>query len=223
MNNTSISVLLVTLSFLLYHFITNHDKLKNHMQSRYGAERGQMLTVVFSRLLGAALFASTAIFNWVKQLPLISVGIDFKYKALLLLLVLIPVLVNLFAAKGVGNLAMYPQIRTKVWSKGLLVLSALTWMIYLLGYEIMFRGVLFENCVSEVGLLSAIGINISIYALVHIPKGLNETVGTLPMGIVFCLLVWFTGSFWASFALHCLFALSNEWFSLKYSKEIVVK
>jgi membrane protease YdiL (CAAX protease family) len=223
MNHTAISVLIVTLSFLLYHFVISNEKLKMYLQSRYGDERGQMFTVVLSRLLGALLFASTALFNWAKHLPLTNVGIDFRYKAVLFLLVLIPVLVNMFAAKSASNLAMYPQIRTKVWSKGLVVLSALTWMIYLLGYEIMFRAVLFENCLNEVGLLSAIAINISIYALVHIPKGLNETIGTLPLGIIFCLLAWITGSFWASFALHVLFALSNEWFSLKYSKEIVIK
>ena len=192
------------------------------MLNRFGNEQGQIRSVIFNRLLGGFLFAITALFNLAYSLPFSGESIDFKYKPLLLLLVLVPFLLNMFAAKSASNLTMYPQIRAKVWSKNLILISAMSWMTYLLGYEIMFRGVLFYNCLNEMSLFSAIIINISLYSLVHIPKGINETIGALPMGIVLCLLTWVTGSFWAAFILHSLLALTNEWFSLKYHPEMKI-
>ena len=222
MNYSASSILIITISFLLYHFISGNNTLKTYMLQCFGDEQGQICSVIFNRLLGGFLFALTVLFNMIYSLPTSGISINFKYKPLLFLLVLLPFLVNMFAAKSASNLAMYPQIRAKVWSKNLILISAISWMTYLLGYEIMFRGVLFYNCLNEMSLFSAIIINISLYSLVHIPKGLNETIGALPMGIVLCLLTWVTGSFWAAFVLHSLLALTNEWFSLKYHSEMKI-
>jgi len=222
MGNISVSIFIVTISFLLYHFLSGNGKLKTYMQFRFGEEQGQIRSIIFNRLLGAFLFAATALFNFVNKLPISGSEINIKYKPLLFLIFLFPIIINKFAAKGASNLAMYPQIRAKVWSKNLIIISAISWLAYLLGYEIMFRGVLFYNCLNEMDLFSAIIINISIYSLVHIPKGFNETIGALPMGIILCFLTWFTGSIWAAFVLHSLLALTNEWFSLKYNSEMKI-
>jgi membrane protease YdiL (CAAX protease family) len=95
--------------------------------------------------------------------------------------------------------------------------------LYLLGYEIMFRGFLLFSCLNEMNILSAIAINISIYALIHIPKGFKEVAGSLPLGILLCLMTIYTGTIWAAFMTHGILALSNEWFSLKYHPEISIK
>jgi membrane protease YdiL (CAAX protease family) len=72
------------------------------------------------------------------------------------------------------------------------------------------------------GLWSAIAVNTSIYALIHLPKGKRETIGAIPLGIVLCLITSYTGTIWAAFWIHCTLALTNEWFSIKYTKDIVL-
>ncbi|MBK7407617.1 MAG: hypothetical protein IPJ40_05760 [Saprospirales bacterium] len=38
---------------------------------------------------------------------------------------------------------MYPQIRVAEWTFSLVLWSSLTWVLYLVGYETLFRGILF--------------------------------------------------------------------------------
>lgn len=120
------------------------------------------------------------------------------------------------------NLDFYPQIRKKEWNSELVFISAITWTAYLLAYEFLFRGLLFFPLLDIFGLWPAIIINTSIYTIVHIPKGKKETIGAIPAGVILCLLVYTTGSFWIAFFIHVTMALSNEWFSLKKHPEMRV-
>ena len=110
---------------------------------------------------------------------------------------------------------MYPQIRVKEWDTQLLLLSAFSWIAYLLAYEFMFRGYLLFVSVEYLGVWPAIALNIAIYALVHVPKGIKEAVGALPLGVVLGIITIQTGNIWVAFVVHIVLALSNEWFSLK--------
>ena len=176
---------------------------------------------MFNRLLGAFVFALPAVYFIVfTNATAANFGLEFKFNikvySALAVIGILPIIINKFTANKAQNLSMYPQIRAAEWSKQLVAVSALSWISYLLGYEILFRGLLFFTCLHETTLISAIAINISIYALVHLPKGFNEAIGSLFMGTILCLLTFYSGSFWPAFILHCILALSNEWYSLKY-------
>ena len=48
-----------------------------------------------------------------------------------------------FSSSKPGNLALYPQIRIKYWTSGILVLSGISWVCFLMvAYEFLFRGFL---------------------------------------------------------------------------------
>lgn len=114
-----------------------------------------------------------------------------------------------------GNLTRYPMIRTPRWNQRILILSSLTWLLYLAAYEFLFRGVLLFGCWREFGAVQAVLINAALYSLAHLPKGRFETLGAIPLGMVFCLLTLLTGSFWLAFGIHSFMALSNEWYSAR--------
>ena len=118
---------------------------------------------------------------------------------------------------------MYPQIRTQNWNLSLLVVSALSWIAYLFAYEFLFRGILFTSSVSLLGIWPAIVLNVGIYSIVHIPKGFKESFWAIVLGVIICLLVVRTGSFWIAFFIHVVLALSNEWFSLRAHPDIHFK
>ena len=227
MSYSALSIVLVSNSFLAYLYISLGTE--KWLLKKFGNGSGQSRHILFNRILGLLLFGFVPLllFGFFSNLGFKELGLgnSLNTKTLLLTLgiIVLPVVVNFFAARTPDNLAMYPQIRTKKWDKALLMISALSWTMYLLGYEIMLRGVLFFSCLAEMNLVWAIAINTSIYALIHIPKGMKETLGSIPMGIVLCLITYYTGSIWSAFFIHCSLALSNEWFSLKFSKEIVIK
>lgn len=54
---------------------------------------------------------------------------------------------------------MYPQIREKDWAIEMLILSAFSWIAYLLAYEFRSRGFLFFATLPVWGLVFAIVLN----------------------------------------------------------------
>lgn len=133
------------------------------------------------------------------------------------------VLVNFLNARNPSNLKMYPQMRIREWTYPVLALSGFTWALYLLAYEVLFRGILFVPLVPLIGLVPAIALNASVYALAHLPKGMKESLGAIPFGIVICLITWSTGNIWTAFLVHAVMALSNEWLSLYFHPEMSLK
>ena len=128
-----------------------------------------------------------------------------------------------FQARNPANLAMYPQMRLREWTLPLLLWSNLTWVLYLVGYETLFRGILFFPLLDHLGLIPALAINVAIYSIAHIPKGISEALGAIPFGILVCLAASATGTIWFPLLAHCIMALSNEWFSLFHNPDMQLK
>ena len=118
------------------------------------------------------------------------------------------------------NLKNYPQIRAKVWSKKLKLKNALGWAAYLFGYELLFRGVLLFPLADELGVWTAIAINIALYSATHIPKGLDETIGAIPLGLVLCILTLYTDTIWIAFIVHVIMAWTNTFTALRFNPEM---
>jgi membrane protease YdiL (CAAX protease family) len=132
------------------------------------------------------------------------------------------ILVNFVNARKPENLKLYPQIRDRHWSISVLLISSLTWLLYLLGYEFVLRGVILQSSIEILGNWNAIILNLCFYALIHVPKGSKETFGSIPFGLILCLLVVYSGSIWPAFFLHAVLALSNEWLSLFHHPDITL-
>ena len=139
-----------------------------------------------------------------------------------LVVLVIILIVGFYSARQPGNLAMYPQIRNQQWTKGLLALSSLSWVVFLLGYEFLFRGFLLYASLTVMDVWPAIALNCAIYALAHLYKGPGETFGAIPVGILLCYLTLLTGNIWTAVGIHAVMALSNEWWSIKANKNMVI-
>jgi membrane protease YdiL (CAAX protease family) len=127
------------------------------------------------------------------------------------------------SAKKPKNLVNYPQIRAKVWTNRTVFINALGWFIYLFGYEFLFRGTLLFPLVDTLGVWPAIAINIALYSATHIPKGLDETIGAIPLGLVLCLLTLQSGTIWIAFLVHVAMAWTNSFTALKFHPDIHYK
>jgi len=130
------------------------------------------------------------------------------------------VAINFFNPKTPKSLAFYPMIREAVWSRKLAFQNAISWMGYLVGYELMFRGILLFSLVPLLGVWPAIIVNAALYSFAHLPKNVGETVGSIPVGVIFCLLTLHTGTIWIALCVHMVIALSNSFFSLRAHPEM---
>lgn len=219
---------LVTIGFSVYHFVSISKKVKSKYTARLGEVRGNTKFLWMTRYLGAMTIGiiPAILLLLITGKGLEDYGIAFKNHLLSLAwiggLACIIIPMNFFNSKKEKNLAFYPNVREKEWTKKMVATNAFTWVAYLFGYELMFRGLLLFATVPLLGEWPAIVLNAAIYALVHVPKNLEETIGAIPLGVVLCLITLTTGTIWVAFFVHITLALSNFFFSLKHHPEMKV-
>lgn len=224
-----LTMTMVTAGFSIYHFIAISDKTRAYFYGKYGEEQGHTKMILFTRYLGAMTIGivPAIVLVLVSGKSFAHYGLRFQngltslYWIVSIACIVIPM--NFFNSRKEKNLAFYPNIRQKVWSKKLVAVNAFSWCAYLFGYEFMFRGLLLFATVPLIGDWPAIVLNVAFYALVHVPKNLAETIGAVPLGILLCLITLATGTIWVAFFVHITLALSNFFFSLRHHPEMSVR
>ena len=149
--------------------------------------------------IGLAFYAETALFSTVAIVVLSAL--------------LVPVAAS--SAKKVKNHAAYPQMRVQEWTSRRRRINAATWAFYLLGYELMFRGVLLFPVAEALGVWPAVAINVAIYASTHMPRGMDETLGAIPLGALLSVLSLYTGTIWIAVVVHIVLAWTNSFVAIR--------
>ncbi|MBK8807661.1 MAG: CPBP family intramembrane metalloprotease [Bacteroidales bacterium] len=224
-----LALISVTVGYLGYWFISQSPKLLKKKQSQYTEDEYSTKKIITQRYIGVLFLG---IIPAIICFGFLSSNLDFyglnlknlRVSALWILgLSALIVPMTILSAKKPANMDMYPQIRAKVWSKGLVAKSALTWIAYLLAYEFLFRGILLFPFVETMGFWPAIVMNCAIYAFAHLPKGITESVGAIPLGLVLCIITLATESILVAFVVHVVMALTNEWRTLYLHKDMKIQ
>ena len=228
----SLPLLLTLVFFSIYWFTSKSEKIKKRFYDKYDHDQASLKHIFFTKYFGfisMGILPTIFCLVFLPELTLADLGLTFIYKTaqfsifwILGLSILIIPLVY-FSAKKPKNLVNYPQIRAKVWTKKMVFINALGWFLYLFGYEFLFRGILLIPLIEPLGMWPAIAINIALYSATHIPKGLDETVGAIPLGFVLCLLTISSGTIWIAFIVHVVMAWTNTFTALKFHPEMNLK
>ncbi|HLN20874.1 MAG TPA: CPBP family intramembrane glutamic endopeptidase [Bacteroidales bacterium] len=115
------------------------------------------------------------------------------------------------------------KVNPKEYSTRNMIRGAAGWIIYLSGYELLFRGILWFTCYSAFGFIPALIINLVLYSLAHYQQGLLPMIGSVPAGIVFCIMANMSGSFILPFIAHTTMAISFEVFSVMQQNSLSLK
>ena len=227
--NDLFSVLPISLGlicFVVYWFTSHSSRIKNYYYTKYKFDKAAYKHIFFTKISGFFILGVIPGGICVLFLPSVSLadyGLTliptttlFSFVSFLALLVIVFPIIYI-SAKNPKNFSNYPQIRSKIWNKKILSIDAIGWVLYLLGYEFLFRGILLFSLVGAIGVWPAISINIALYSATHIPKGLDETIAAIPIGIVFCVLTLLSGTIWIAFFVHVAIALINSFTALKYN------
>ena len=234
-SNTLTSVLPVLLSlvfFVAYWFTAQSDRIKASFYSKYDKDTASIKHIFFTKYMGFFLMGVSPTVICLFFLPdysLADYGLTILPETTLFSVIwtlgLSALVVPLayISAKKPKNLVNYPQIRATIWTNKTVFINALGWFIYLFGYEFLFRGTLLFPLVDTLGVWPAIAINIALYSATHIPKGLDETIGAIPLGLVLCLLTLQSGTIWIAFLVHVAMAWTNSFTALKFHPDIHYK
>lgn len=226
--NFSIAVLWSVIGFASYYFLSKAEIPARIFITRKRSDP-RVTSIVIQRLWGlffTGIITAILVLAVFKE-SLGDFGLGFEFKQLppwwSYLFIPLILVTGYFSSSAPGNLALYPQIRIKSWTPRILTISALSWVLFLVAYEFLFRGFLLGAAMMVMGSWPAIALNCTLYAFAHIYKGPGETFGAIPLGILLCYLTLLTGNIWSAVVIHSVMALSNEWFSIKANPEMHVK
>ncbi|MCK6547604.1 CPBP family intramembrane metalloprotease [Myxococcota bacterium] len=218
-------LLVVTIAYVAYHHAAHATQLERHLDRAAGPEATQARAVILQKLAGAVLLGvvpaivALAFGRGPAELGLVPASLGRTLIAALALAVIaLPAVVK--TARRPESWAHYPQITAKTWTRRLERSSALAWAIYLVGYELCFRGVLLFPLVVLLGPWPAIAISTLAYTFAHLPKNAAECVGCIPMGVIFAVAALWSGSIWAVFLAHLAIAVTSEQVAIRANPAI---
>jgi membrane protease YdiL (CAAX protease family) len=214
-----IVLLVCCIAFMLYWFLSISSKIKATYFMGKNAEMVDYHFVVFTKIFGGfvmAILPLTAIYFCMYDVAMSLVVGEWHWKETMtwILAMGIPLMIaSYFSGKNPNVQMKYPEVKLKFWDKERGLKYAFSWMVYLVGYEIMFRGVLFLIPAYYFGFWLALGLNLALYSISHVPKGADEAVVALPIGFLLCLATWQTEGIYAACVIHILMAWSGNYFA----------
>lgn len=218
-----ITIIYVVIVFTLYYFII---KLKPARRILLRPEQDPALLFIAEKITGFLLFGAVPflLFTITSGLKsretLLAPGKSEHYWYILLILLILITFLTFNGSKKKAIQERSPRIRIKKWTIKYCIIAITGWIIYILGYELLFRGILWLVCFKAFGFWVALMINIVLYAAVHLDQGLAMSLGAIPFGILLCLLTFLTGSFLFAFLIHGWLAVSTEIFSVYNNPEL---
>lgn len=216
LSDEMIALILYSFLYLTYYFCSDFPVIKKY-RKRFNETTDDFEQSVYLRrtfgfiLLGIIPLIVTLLFF---DKPITSYGIALPSGQYAILWFLIPSIViglgSLLRSTKSIDTAYYPEVRINKWTNKKIAINSLFWTIYLLGYEFAIRGFVFFTCLYAFGLWPAVIINSVIYSFIHIFKGSKEAYGAFFLGILFCLITYYTNSIWIAFFIHVLIAVIND-------------
>jgi membrane protease YdiL (CAAX protease family) len=83
-------------------------------------------------------------------------------------------------------------------------------IVFLVVYELWFRGFLLFDSISWIGMPAAVALNVILYVLVHIFNSKKEILVCIPFGIVLCFFSIVFNAAWPAIILHIGFSVVYE-------------
>jgi len=218
---------IVLISYMIYWFYIHSTSFKLAIKSHFN-HNFDVHKIVIGRYVGFLVLGVIPLIlvTFFTDLSISSIGLKFPIENIqehllwILLLGATAILINWQRRKNKQHLSNYPQIRTHTWNKPLILKNIISWVFYLIGYEILFRGILLFPLVVIVGPIPAIAINVAFYSLAHFPKGFTESVGSILLGTIFCVLALSTGTIYIALFVHVILAVSNFLISLNEHRKM---
>jgi len=130
------------------------------------------------------------------------------------------ILLNQINSKSAGLQTVYPEMRITQWNLSSLAIAGGGWILYLIGYEYLFRGILLSGCMNAFGIWPAMAINLALYSTLHLPKGFKEALAAIPFGTLLCYLTIESSSILPAIILHSVQAISTEISCIYRNKEM---
>lgn len=234
MENALLILTLTTASigFILWFYISSSLRLPIRYQIMYDANPPYVYRILRRRILGVFIYAIIPLFiifctRWIQHPTLSDLNISFHWDQKVALYtfggIAFVLIVSLLSTRRQSSLEQFPEVRVRFWRPNILVMSALSWIVYLAAYEFFYRGLLFQSLrfVLENDVVAIIACT-ALYSLSHYFKLNRITITSIFYGAVSCWVVLETGSLIPTIVSHIALSLFVEWLSIRHHREMFV-
>jgi len=135
-----------------------------------------------------------------------------------ILLFTVPVVA--FSASRPGAWETSPELRAPRYGAAEWAALVGTWVVYLLFYELFFRGVLTFQLVGGLGVERGLAVMTALYVLAHLTKPPSEALATILAGPLYGWVALQTGGFWPVWVLHIGMSMTSEISSIRANPAI---
>lgn len=142
-----------------------------------------------------------------------------NYQIIILLVLIIAAI--LYVNQKVNRQNNSLQIELTEWNFLLFLINSFGWIIYLLGYEFLFRGILLFECYNSFGFWPAIAINITLYSAIHMVNGKAQTIGALIFGGIASYLTLTRGTILIPIIMHVSLSVLSDYYSIVYNSKLI--
>jgi len=231
------ALLLLTLAtasicFIIWYSVSSSLRLPVRYQIPYDANPPYVNRVLRRRALTAVLFAGIPLFfifctGLIERPSWHELNISFQWNNDVAICsvvgIVAAIIISYFSTKSEANLEVFPEIRVRFWRPGIIIWSALSWVLYVFAIEFFYRGLLLQSLLFKVDVVPAMAICAALYSLTHYFRRNRMTFAGIIWGILSSHIVLYTESLLAVIIIHLAFCLSVEWFSLKNHVEMYVR
>ena len=226
-----LSIAIAAFSFCCYWFLFSSTTIKKSWCKKCPGDMGIIRHLLFVKNAGLVILGVLPMMLFIWMVPSYNfkmLGLSFNaetifdsFKWIFVLGILIFAVMS-YGSRRAKTFENYPQVRVRSWDLSLMVRYSMSWGIYMLGYEMLFRGLLLFPLVERFGVWPAIVINTALYAVSHLPKGADETYAAMFFGPLLCLVTLHTETIWAASCIHTILAVCNSVVALKFHPEFII-
>ncbi len=226
LNDEIIAIIAFTFLYLTYYFCSDFRWIKNIINRFNETDTYVVKSVYFRRTVGFVLFGMIPllIILFIFDQPISAYGFAFpsgKHAFFWFICSFLFIVIgSILRPKENVDISYYPEVRKDKWTRKDMAINIFFWSIYLLGYEIALRSMVFFSTLYAFGLWPAIIINSLIYSFIHIFKGPKEAYGAFFLGIFFSLITYYTNSIWIVFIIHIPLAAINDIKAVRMSRKM---
>ncbi len=221
-------ILGVVLIYYLYYYSANSDLLKRFTTRINRGTDKNLLLFFAKKLMGFILLGVIPgiIYYFIKYPAPVNFGLSLNHLATHIPIILI--LIILIVSTAYLHQKLNPdftslEIKDNLYNFQFVALNIFGWVIYLVAYEFLFRGILLFECYYAFGLWPAICINVAFYSAIHMPDGKDQVIGALIFGTVAGYLAITLGTILVPIIMHITLSISTIIFSLRLVKNAEFK
>ncbi|MEM9528847.1 MAG: CPBP family intramembrane glutamic endopeptidase [Bacteroidota bacterium] len=230
-----LALLNATLGFLAWYIISTSLRLPKSFQIQFDINKSYFARILRRRFLGFLLYGvlpCVLIFGFgvlgENVTSLADLNISFGWNAQvgkwLLLLMPLTLLFNYLSTRRRATLIEYPEIRVTIWTPWLLAKSAFFWLLYLVGMEFLYRGLVLQSLFMNLdNIWWTMVISGAMYTMVHYFKFNRIALLSFPFGLIMAYVTLKCGSLLPTVLVHLIGGLITEWAAIRQHPEIKVQ